>query len=112
MTVSRLALSAALTDRHFADGAPTWRIGRGKSWERECETLAGADGQRQQLIKKLEWHSAHSKLRAAEQLARKLRRCGGPKRCRSGACAVCVRALQRLCVETGIEMDQLERQLP
>jgi hypothetical protein len=112
MTVSRRALSSALTDRHFEDGAPTWRIGRGKEWERRCDTLAVADGQRQQLINKLEWHGAHLKLRAAEQLARKLQRCGGPERCTSGACPVCVRATQRLCVETGIEMDRSERQLP
>jgi hypothetical protein len=112
MTVSRRTLSSALTDRHFGNGSPSWRIGRGKSWERESETLADADGQRERLISKLEWHSVHRKLRAAEQLARKLRRCGGPKRCLSGACPVCVRALQRLCVETGIELDHLERQLP
>ncbi len=112
MSSSRRALSSALTDRHFGDGAPTWRIGWGESWERPCETFVEADGQREQLITKLNWHSGRRKLRAAEQLARKLRRCGGPKRCGSGACAVCVRAVQRLCVETGIEMDRSERQLP
>jgi hypothetical protein len=110
MTASRRALSAALTDRHFGDGAPTWRIGRGESWERPCGTLADADGQRQQLITKLNWHSGRRKPLVAQRLARKLRRCGGPKRCKSGACPVCVRAVQRLCVEVGIEMGRLERQ--
>jgi hypothetical protein len=109
MTVSRLALSSALTDRHFGDGPPTWRISRGKTSERPCETFADADVQREQLITKLNWHGKHHKLPVAQQLARKLRRCGGPKRCKSGACAVCVRALQRLCVEVGLEIDRLER---
>ncbi len=112
MTVSRRALSSALTDRHFGDGAPTWRIGRGKSWERQSETFADADDQRERLIIKLNWHSARLQPRPAQRLARKLRRCGAPKRCASGACPVCVRALQRLCVEAGIEMDRSERQLP
>jgi hypothetical protein len=112
MTVSRRALLAALANRHFGDGAPTWRISRGKPSERPCESLADADRQRSQLIIKLNWHGNHHKLPVARQLARKLRRCGGPKRCNSGACPVCVRALQRLCVETGIEIDRLERQLP
>ena len=109
MTAPRRALSAVLTDRHFGDGAPTWRIGRGEPWERPSDTFAEADGQREQLIIKLEWHSAHSNMRPANQLARKLRRCGGSRRCRSGACPVCVRAVQRLCVEVGIELDRLER---
>ncbi len=109
MTVSRRAWSSALRDRHFGDGAPTWRIGRGESWERPCETLADADDQRRKLTTKLNWHGKHHKMPVAEQLARKLRRCRGPKRCRSGACAVCVRAVQRLCVEVGIELDRLER---
>jgi hypothetical protein len=112
MSVSRRALSSALRDQHFADGPPTWRIGRGKSWERPSENLAHADRQRRQLIIKLDWHSAHSKLRLAHQLAMKLRRCGDLKRCRSGACPVCVRAAQRLCVEVGLEIDRLERRLP
>jgi hypothetical protein len=112
MTVSRRALSSALTHRHFGDGAPTWRMGRGKSWERRCETLAEADSQREQLVTKLAWLGKHYKRQVAQQLARKLRRCGGPKRCKSGACPVCVRALQRLCVETGIELDRKERRLP
>jgi hypothetical protein len=36
--VSRRALSAALLDRHFGNGAPTWPIGRGKSWARPSDT--------------------------------------------------------------------------
>ena len=112
MTFSRRALSSVLMHRHFGDGAPTRRIGRGKSWERPCESLADADRQRSQLIIKLNWHGNHHKLPVTEQLARKLRRCGGPKRCKSGACPVCVRAVQRLCVEVGLEIDRLERRLP
>jgi hypothetical protein len=112
MTVSRRALSSVLTHRHFGDGAPTWRIGRGKPWERPCETLAEAVGQRERLANKLEWHAKHHKLPVTEQLAGKLRRCGGPKRCKSGSCPVCVRAVQRLCVEVGIELDRKERRLP
>ena len=112
MTISRRALSAVLTGRHFGDGAPTWRIGRGEEWERPCETHADAEGQRQQLIVKLEWLGKHNKLQAAQQLARKLHRCGVSKRCRSGACPVCVRATQRLCVEVGLEIGRRERRLP
>jgi hypothetical protein len=112
MTLSRRALSAVLADRHFADGAPTWRIGRGKTWERPCETLADADGQRDRLANKLLWHAKQNKLPVTEQLAGKLRRCGGSRRCRSSACPVCVRAVQRLCVEVGIELDRKERRLP
>jgi hypothetical protein len=107
--ISRRALIAALLDRHFGDGAPTWRVSRGKPSERPCDTFADADDQRDQLITKLNWLGKHHNLLVAEQLARKLRRCSGPKRCRSGACAVCVRALQRLCVEIGLEIDLLER---
>lgn len=110
--ISRRALFAALLDRHFKNGAPTWPIGRGKSWERPSDTFADADDQREQLVTKLDWLGKHHKQPAAQQLARKLRRCRVSKRCRSGACPVCVRAVQRLCVETGIEIDRKERQLP
>jgi hypothetical protein len=109
MTISRRALSAALADRHFGNGSPTWRIGRGKSWGRPSDNLADADGQRERLANKLLWHAKHYKLPVTEQLAGKLRRCGGSRRCRSGACPVCVRAVQRLCVEVGLEIDRLER---
>jgi hypothetical protein len=112
MTVSRRAVIATLTDRHFGDGAPTWRVSRGKPSERRCETLAEADSQRERLANKLNWHAKHYKLPVTEQLAVRLRRCGGPKRCRSGACPVCVRAVQRLCVEVGIELDRKERRIP
>ena len=111
MTVSRRALSAVLADRHFGNGAPTWRISRGEPSERPSDTFADADDQRDQLVTKLNWLGKHHKLPVAEQLARKLRRCGGLKRCKSGACPVCVRAVQRLCVEVGIELDRKERQL-
>ena len=112
VTISRRALFAALLDRHFGNGSPTWRINRGKPSERFCDTFADADDQREQLIAKLNWLGKHHRLPAAQQLARKLRRCGGPKRCKSGACPVCVRAVQRLCVEVGIELDRKERRLP
>jgi hypothetical protein len=112
MTVSRRALSSALKDRHFGDGAPIWRIGRGKSWARPSETFAEADGQRERLIRKLNWLGKYHNLTVAQQLARKLRRCGGPRRCGSGSCPTCVRALQRLSVEVGIELDRKERRLP
>ena len=112
MTISRRALLAALLDRHFGNGAPTWRVGRGKPSERPCDTFADADDQRDQLVTKLNWLGKHNNLPVAEQLARKLRRCSGPERCKSGACPVCVRAVQRLCVETGIELDRRERRLP
>ena len=111
MTSSRRALSAALLDRHFGSGAPTWRINRGKLLERPCDTFADADDQRDQLITKLDWLGKHHNLPVAEQLAQKLGRCGGPKRCMSGGCPVCVRAVQRLCVEVGIELDRKERGL-
>ncbi len=48
--ISRRALFAALLDRHFGNGAPTWRISRGKSSERPCDTFAEADDQRDQLV--------------------------------------------------------------
>ena len=102
--ISRRALFAALTDRHFGNGSPTWRVGRGKSWERPCDTFADAESQRDQLVTKLAWLGKHHNLPVAQQLARKLRRCRASKPCRSGACPVCVRALQRLCVEVGIEI--------
>jgi hypothetical protein len=111
MTVSRRALFAALLDRHFGNGAPTWRVSRGKITECPCETLAQAESRRRQLVTKLDWLGKHHKQPAARQLARKLRRCRVSKRCKSGACPVCVRAVQRLCVEVGIELDQKERQL-
>ena len=107
--ISRRALSAALLNRHFGNGAPTWRISRGKPSERPCDTFADADVQRERLANKLLWHAKHLKLPVTEQLARKLRRCRGPKPCRSGACPTCMRALQRLCVEIGLEIDRSER---
>ncbi|MFZ1122882.1 MAG: hypothetical protein WAN81_21875 [Candidatus Binataceae bacterium] len=110
--ISRRTLFAALAARHFGNGSPTWRIGRGKSWERPSDTFADADDQREQLVTKLDWLGKHHKQPAAQQLARKLRRCGGHKPCKSGACPRCVRGLQRLCVEVGLEIDRLERQLP
>ena len=110
--ISRRALFAALADRHFGNGSPTWPIGRGKSWARRSETFADADRQREQLIFKLNWLDKHHNLPGARQLARKLRRCRVSKPCRSGACPICVRATQRLCVEVGIELDRKERQLP
>jgi hypothetical protein len=107
--ISRRALFAALLDRHFGNGSPTWRVSRGKPSERPCDTFADADDQREQLVTKLAWLGKHYRLPAAQQLARKLRRCRVSKRCRSGACPVCVRAVQRLSVEIGLEIDLLQR---
>jgi hypothetical protein len=112
MTIARRVLFATLTDRNFGHGAPTWHIGRGLSWERPSDTLAEADAQREQLVNKLEWLGKHHMRAVAQQLARKLRRCSASKRCRSGACPVCTRAVQRLWVEVGLEIDRSERQPP
>ena len=68
MTISRRALLAALLDRHFGNGAPTWRVGRGKPSERPCDTFADADDQRDQLITKLNWLGKHNDLPVAERL--------------------------------------------
>jgi hypothetical protein len=110
--ISRRALFAALLDRHFRNGSPTWPIGRGKPWARPSETAAEAESQSDQVITKLTWLGKHHKKLIAQQIARKLRRCCASRRCRSGACPVCVRATQRLCVEVGIELDRKERRLP
>ena len=110
--ISRRALFAALADRHFGNGSPTWRIGRGSHGSVPARPSRTLTSQREQLITKLDWLGKHHKLPVAQQLARKLRRCGGTQALQERRVPSCVRALQRLCVEVGLEIDRSERQLP
>jgi hypothetical protein len=102
MTRENCALSADVTpivhatledERWYRDGAPRWLEGRGKSWERLCETAAEARQRRESAARKLS--RASSTFAGAGDLAERLDTCGRKHRCLSGACPECNRALQR-----------------
>ena len=92
-----------LTDNLFGDGPPTWTVSKGKPWERHCDALADATAQRDQVCQKLLWHAANSGCKEARHLAAKLRSCSKKRRCLSGACPICIRALQRWFVTTSVK---------
>jgi hypothetical protein len=89
----------------FGDGPPWWTISKGKAWQRPSSTARQAKRQREARAFKLRWHGNHvamlagnptSRSIAALALADKLDRCAPPELpCLSGACPICIRALQR-----------------
>ena len=85
---------ATLADeRWYRNGPPQWLEGRGKSWERPCETAAEVRQRRESAARKLS--RANSTFPGAAELAERLESCGRDHRCLSGACPECNRALQR-----------------
>src|ERR1700683_388335 len=85
----------------FGAGPPHWTIGAGKSWQRPSQTLGEAMTQRDEAIRKLEWHSREQRVADYGRLARRLSSCRCGKRCGSGACPICIRALGRHVVVEG-----------
>ena len=87
-------LRATLADEDwYGNGPPQWLEGRGKPWERPCETAAEARQRRESAARKLT--RASCTFAGAGDLAERLDTCGRKHRCLSGACPECNRALQR-----------------
>ena len=77
--------------RFYSDGLPRWREGRNGN---PSSTAEQAAHQRDLLVKAL----GRDRGAEAVALAGKLTTCSSRRRCLSGACPLCGRALQRLCV--------------
>jgi hypothetical protein len=99
-------LRALLEPRFFGDGPPRWKMGHGRSWERWCDTAEEADVRRNAVITKLGRHFIPGKWLPLAGLRVRLRHCHPEAPCFSGACPVCVRALQRWSVTTGYEVGR------
>ena len=82
-------------ERFFGDGPPHWLVGADN---RPCETVAEATAAAQREIKRLRKQARISP--ALDDLAELVEGCSKQARCRSGACHLCRRALQRWFVET------------
>ena len=78
--------------RFYGDGAPRWREGRNG---KPSTTAEQAAHQRDLLVKALR----RDRGAEAVALAGKLTTCLSSHRCLSGACPICGRALQRMCVD-------------
>jgi hypothetical protein len=78
--------------RFYGDGAPRWREGRNG---KPSTTAEQAAHQRDLLVKALR----RDRGAEAVALADKLTTCLSSHRCLSGACPICGRALQRMCVD-------------
>ena len=78
--------------RFYGDGAPRWREGRNCNPSSIAEQAAH---QRDLLVKALR----RDRGTEAIALASKLATCSSRHRCLSGACRICGRALQRMCVD-------------
>jgi hypothetical protein len=91
VTIEGLLRSASCS-RFYGDGAPRWREGRNGNPSTTAEQAAH---QRDLLI------NALRRDRGAEAiaLAAKLTACSSLRQCLSGACPICGRALQRMCVD-------------
>jgi hypothetical protein len=91
--VTSIVHAALANERWYRDGPPQWLEGRGKSWERPCETAAEVRQRRESAARKLT--RASCTFAVAGDLAERLDTCGRNHRCMSGACPECNRALQR-----------------
>ena len=78
--------------RFYGDGAPRWREGRSG---KPSTTAEQAAHRRNLLVKALR----RDRGAKAMALAGKLTTCSSRHRCVSGACPICGRALQRMCVD-------------
>jgi len=78
--------------RFYGDGAPRWREGRSGSLSKTAEQAAH---QRDLLVNALR----RDRDVEAIALAGKLTTCSSRRRCLSGGCPICGRALQRMCVD-------------
>jgi hypothetical protein len=94
--------SAILADKYFADGPPQWKMKRGTANEQPAPTSRQTATQRSRAVKKLRWHGKHHAAPSVMALADKLKTCRPDAPCYSGACPICVRAVQRWLVDTSI----------
>jgi len=90
---TKTLIETALDEARYGDGAPRWKEGRNS---RSCKTAVHAYMDRNRAIRLLERHDEI--IVGASSLARRLRQCAPKRRCLSGACPECVRALQRWAV--------------
>lgn len=81
--------------RWFGDGTPRWNQGKEG---RPAKTSKEAEGERRKLVKALRRHGRGNE--AALRLADKMAACLPGRRCLSGGCPECMRAMQRLFVAT------------
>jgi hypothetical protein len=109
--VTAIVQATLADERWFGDGPPQWLEGRGKSWERPCETAAEARQRRESAARKLT--RANSTFAGAGDLAERLDTCGRGHRCLSGACPECNRALQRaFVVKTQAALTRMKTSKP
>jgi hypothetical protein len=92
-------LRASVTTNYYRNGPPMWIVGYGQPWERLSETKEEAKTQRDAEVRKLRWHERYNNLLEAGRLAAVLENCRPGARCFSGACPICMRAVQRWCVD-------------
>ena len=94
--------------RWRGDGAPTWTEAKHKPWERPCRSSAQAKRLQCDNIRPLRRHARNNGSAAVRTLADRLDACSRRQPCKSGACAVCGRAVQRWFVHCGNRLiDQL-----
>ena len=100
--VTRFSLRESVGAEYFGDGPPHWIVNAGKRWERAAETYHDAVRRRDEVVRKLDWHRSDSGMTICATLARKLEACQPNRRCFSGACPICLRAVQRWFVVSGL----------
>jgi len=94
-------LRASVTTNYYRNGPPTWIVSQGKAWQRPSQTNEEAETQRDAEARKLRWHERYSNMPDAGRMAVVLENCCPEDRCFSGACAICLRAVQRWYVDQG-----------
>jgi len=100
--VTRWSLRESVGAAYFGDGPPHWIISAGKRWERATDTYRESVWHRDEVVRKLDWHRRDSGMTSCATLARKLEACQPNRRCFSGACPICLRAVQRWFVVSGL----------
>jgi hypothetical protein len=101
----RMTTRDLLTETHFGDGPPHWRLNAGKAWACASRTGSETTELRDVVARKLEWHGHKQGGKKCLQLATLLRSCREQQRCFSGACPICTRALQRWFVTEDLRLD-------
>jgi len=100
--VMRSSLRESVTAEYFGDGPPHWIISAGKAWERAADTYRESVRRRDVIVRKLDWHRRDLDLPFCSTLASRLDACRPNRRCFSGACPICMRAVQRWFVASGL----------
>ena len=94
--VNAVIVSILNDERWYGDNPPNWIISAGKSWERPSQTAAQASNQREKVAEQIFRHANEPYI---WRLAQSIENCRPNRRCGSGACPECTRALQRWFVE-------------